>query len=159
MIELSTLLAAVKPRERTDQYKVLASLYCLEAFKNPVTAQAVADLLKLNLAAAKVPRNVHASLRSYTSYVAPADLGPPILWKLMDSGVELLRSQSGLALADQVSPGDFNCDVGIICALEQPEFEAIQRAFGGAAAWKIVGSARFPNIYRETSLATSDKKN
>ena len=156
-MELSTLLAAVKPRERTDQYRILAALYCLEAHKNPVTAKAVSDLLKLHFGLKKAPRNVNASLRSYTTHVAPAERGPPIRWKLLDSGSELLRTQSGLSLADS-SSADFNYDVGVICALEQPEFEAVQRAFGGAPAWSLVGTARFPNVYRETSITTADGK-
>ncbi|MBK8097850.1 MAG: hypothetical protein IPK26_12125 [Planctomycetes bacterium] len=152
-IAFSTFLGAVKPRDRTDQYVVLAALFCLDAQTLPVTAKQVSDLLKLHLQG-KAPTNVHASLRSYTGYVEPAEKGPPLKWSLTPKGLDQLRSQSKLALQTRSSDVDFDCDVGVICALEQPEFDAVVTAMGGAAAWKDIGSQRFPHVYRETALAT-----
>ena len=76
MIEISTLISAVKPRERTDQYVILASMFVLNAHTSPVTAKEISNLLRLHLGA-KVPSNVPASLRAYTAYASPTDKGPP----------------------------------------------------------------------------------
>jgi nucleoside phosphorylase len=78
-------------------------------------------------------------------------------WHLKTEGVAKLRSLSGLALA--ISPGseDFESDVGIVCALEQPELAAVIDALG-ADAWKEVGEARYTHVYRENRLATNSGK-
>ncbi len=157
MVTLSTILTAVKPRERTDQYAILAALYCLNAHATPVTAKAVTDLLRLRLGS-KTPGNVPASLRSYSAYAEVAEKGPPLRWLLTPAGVERLRVLSGLALATSTTEADFGTDVGIICALEQPEFEAVTNALGGPSKWKVVGSPRFPHVYRESALLTSGGK-
>jgi hypothetical protein len=70
MTDLSTLITAVKPKERTDQYLILAALLTLGAHDTPVTAKQVSDLLRLHLGA-KIPGNINASLRAYKSYVSP----------------------------------------------------------------------------------------
>jgi hypothetical protein len=157
MLELSTILNAVKPRERTDQYAVLAALYCLNAHATSVTAKKVTDLLGLHLGQ-KAPQNVNASLRAYGAYVEPAEKGPPLRWLLTQRGLEQLRTVSGLALATTTTEADFGADVGIICALEQPEFDAVSKAVGGQAQWTVVGSPRFPHLYREAALVTSAGK-
>lgn len=157
MLTLSTILSAVKPRERTDQYAILAALYCLDAHTAPVTAKQVTDLLRLHLGS-KLPKNVNASLRAYGAYVEPAEKGPPLRWALTQKGLEQLRATSGLELATGSTEADFGTDVGIVCALEQPEFEALATALGGPNAWTVVGSPRFPHVYRETALETSAGK-
>jgi hypothetical protein len=68
MMEISSLMSAVKPRERTDQYLILSAMLCLDAHTTPVTAKQISDLLKLHLGA-KSPANVNASLRAYKAYV------------------------------------------------------------------------------------------
>ena len=40
----------------------------------------------------------------------------------------------------------FGIDVGIVCALEKPEFEAVVGAFGGHAAWAEVSNASIPTF-------------
>jgi nucleoside phosphorylase len=157
MLTLSTILSAVKPRERTDQYAILAAMYCLDAHTNSVTAKGVGDLLRLHLGK-KAPQNVHASLRAYGAYVEPAEKGPPLRWLLTQKGLEQLRSLSGLALVTSTTQADFDTDIGIICALEQPEFEAVTKALGGQKEWTVVGSPRFPHVYREATLVTSAGK-
>src|SRR5579862_3972324 len=77
MIELSALISAVKPKERTDQYMILAALFALGAHNASVTARNVVDKLKLHLGK-DTPTNVSASLRAYTAYVSPAEEGPPL---------------------------------------------------------------------------------
>lgn len=156
-LSFSTIYSAVKPKDRSPQYAILAGLYCLDAHRNPVTAKAVTALLKLHLGR-KTPENVNASLRAYTAYVEAADPGPPPLWSLTPKGLEHLRSLSGLALSSAATDADFDTDIGIICALEQPEFEAVARALGGPHKWKDVGSPRFPHVYRETTLVTNAGK-
>ncbi|THJ12077.1 MAG: 5'-methylthioadenosine/S-adenosylhomocysteine nucleosidase [Nitrospira sp. CG24C] len=152
MTDISVLMSAVKPRERTDQYVVLSALFALEAHVASVTAKPITDLLKLHLGA-KAPYNVNASLRAYKGYVSPKEKGPPLRWSLTQKGVEHLRSLSGLPLSTASDTESFRSDIGIICALEHPELAAVLNALGGAGNWKEVGDARHAHIYREASLA------
>lgn len=152
-MELSALISAVKPKERSDQYKILAALLVLDAHLAPVEVKQVSELLKLHLGN-KVPVNVHASLRSYTSYVSPHK-GPPLRWSLTDKGLERLRQLSGLALVTAADEETFKSDIGIICALEYPELAAVITALGGEGAWKEVGDTRWTHVYREATMTTA----
>jgi len=152
MLEFSSIISAVKPRDCTDQYKILAALYSLGAHNSPVTTKQVTKILILQLGRNNIPKNVSDCLRKYTGYVDPAEQGPPITWTLTPKGIQHLRSLSGLALAVPASASDFASDVGIVCALEHPELAAVITAFGGSAQWHEVGDARFPHVYRETRL-------
>lgn len=150
--DISSFISAVKPRERTDQYLILAALFVLNAQATPIAAREVTQLLRLHLGA-RTPANVNASLRAYSAYVSPAQHGPPILWKLTERGVEKLRQLSGLPLIPEAQPDSWDYDIGIICALEQPEFAAVVDATGGSAAWNEVGDARYTHVYREATLS------
>lgn len=154
----STILSAVKPRARTDQYLILAALYSLKALTTPTTATHIKQLLTLHLGN-KIPKNINASLRKYNSFVEPAGSGPPLQWKLKPEGVARLRGLSDLPLPLSADEDTFIFDVGIVCALEQPEFDAVQDALGGSDAWKQVGDAKYAHVYRETTLATKSGKN
>ncbi len=154
MIDLSTLISAVKPKERTDQYLVLAALFALDAHVKSVTAKDVIDKLKLHLGK-RIPANVSASLRAYTAYVSPAETGPPLRWSLTPKGIEHLRLLSGLALSAISDAESFKSDVGIVCALEYPELAAVIKALGGDANWKEVGDTRYAHVYRETRMETA----
>jgi nucleoside phosphorylase len=147
------ILTAVRPRERTDQYVILAALYTLNATVSPVTAKAVNDLLHLHLGK-KAPPNVNASLRAYTSCVAP-EISRPLRWWLTSGGLAKLRQLSDLPLSANEPRSSFETDVGIICALESPELSAVIDAFGGEGAWNGVGDASYAHVYRETALVTS----
>ncbi|BAT59895.1 5'-methylthioadenosine/S-adenosylhomocysteine nucleosidase [Variibacter gotjawalensis] len=153
----STILSAAKPRDRTDQYVILAALFSLGGDTRSVTVREINDRIRLHLGA-KGPANVPGSLRKYTAYVEPAERGPPIRWRLKPEGVGRLRAQSGLPLPVAISAQDFDSDIGIVCALEQPEFVAVREAFGGASAWNEVGDARYAHVYRETVLKTESGK-
>jgi nucleoside phosphorylase len=157
MLELSEIMSAVKPRERTDQYKILGALYCLNAHIAPVTAKQIKDALELQLGRNHLPANISASLRQYAAYVDPTEKGPPLRWSLTPKGLEHLRSLSGLALATPTSASDFATDVAIICALEYPELDAVVNAFGGPTKWRDAGDARFPHVYRQTELPLAPK--
>ena len=146
-------MSAIKPRNRTDQYKILAALYCLDAHTNSVTARQISDLLSLQLGKNNVPKNVSASLRAYSGYVDPVEKGPPLRWGLTQRGLDRLRTLSELALASPVSSSDFRTDVGFICALEHPELAAVTRAIGGPSKWEDVGDAKFPHVYRKAEFA------
>ena len=135
-MDFSNLLSAVKPKERTDQYVILAAMFALDAHVAPVPAKPLSSLLKLHLGA-KAPHNVHASLRAYKAYVSPTGGGPALCWSLTEKGVEHLRSLSGLALSTASDVESFKSDVGIICALEYPELAAVLKAFGGTRATRI----------------------
>ncbi len=157
MTEFSTFYSAVKPKDRTDQYVILAAMFALNAFEKPVTAKQIGDLLRLHLGS-NSPANVNASLRSYKTYVAPAEKGPPLRWALTDKGLQHLRSSSGLSLATARDENAFVFDVGIICALEHPELAAVMDAFGGSATWAEVDYVRHAHVYRETRLTTAAKQ-
>jgi nucleoside phosphorylase len=131
---------------------VLSALFALEAHVTSVTAKQVTELLKLHLGA-KAPANVNASLRAYKTYVCPKEKGPPLRWSLTQKGVEHVRTLSGLSLSTASDADSFKSDIGIICALEYPEFAAVVNALGGEKSWKEVGDARHAHIYRETSIA------
>lgn len=155
--DLSAVLSAVKPKERTDQYKILAALYCLNSSGAPVTARQVEDLLSLNLGA-RIPKNVSSSLRAYSAYVRVAEKGPPLRWALTGTGLEKLRALSGLELSSNASDDQYGADVGIVCALQHPEFEAVINAGGGLAKWRDVSSARYAHLYRETKIQSANGK-
>ena len=132
---------------------ILSALYCLNAHSSAVRVKEITQLLRLHLGN-KTPKNPHALLRSYTAYVEPVGGGPQLQWKLTHNGLEQIRTLSGLALATTTYDSDFQIDVGIVCALEQPEFSAVMDALGGAKAWKEVGNPSYPHVYRETSFVT-----
>ncbi|MDO9561698.1 MAG: hypothetical protein Q7J60_08765 [Bradyrhizobium sp.] len=156
-VSFSQLLSAVKPRDRTDQYVILAALYSLNAETISVTVKQIGQVLKLHLGK-KTPTNVSASLRKYGSYVEPVESGPPMRWQLKPEGTAKLRALSDLVLTATESEAVFDTDIGIICALEQPEFDAVREALGGIKAWKEIGDARYTHVYREATLTTSSGK-
>jgi len=155
MIDIAMLLTAVKPRERTDQYVILASMFALGAQNTSVTVKQIADLLKLHLGK-NSPANISASLRAYRGYVSPKDEGPPRLWSLTSKGLERLRSLSGLALSNASDAESFKSDIGIVCALEYPELAAVLQSLGGADVWTEVGDARHAHVYRGVSMLSKD---
>ena len=156
-MDLSTLINAVRPKERKDQYVILAALFVLQAHVKPVTAKAISDSLKLHLGT-KAPGNINASLRAYPAFVSPVEKGPPLRWQLTLNGIERLRSWSGLALSIGSDADSFRSEIGIVCALEYPELAAVLKAFGGPAAWSEVGDARHTHVYRKASMTSSDGK-
>lgn len=153
MLKFSAILSAVKPRERTQQYTILAALYFLGAHTDPVTAKSINNQLTLHLGK-KAPANVNAALRAYTSYVEVIPNGGTLQWLLTDKGLDQLRLLSGLPLTSATPSREFDFDIGIICALEHPEFEAVEKAFGGKKAWKEIGDTRFTHVYRQCCLNT-----
>lgn len=157
MADISALLSAVKPRERTDQYVVLSAMFILDAHVVPISAKQISDLLKLHMGV-KAPTNVNACLRSYKAYVSPKEKGRPLRWFLTHKGVEHLRSLSGLGLSAASDVESYKSDIGIVCALEHPELAAVLNALGGVGKWKEVGDARHVHVYREASLQTADGK-
>jgi nucleoside phosphorylase len=156
MIELSALMSAVKPKDRTDQYVILSALYVLNAHLKPVTAREIGEVLRLHLGA-KMPKNISASLRKYTAYVSPKHKGPPLQWGLTPMGVEHLRAITGLSLST-AQQEDFASDIGIVCALQFPELEAVINSLGGPSAWREIGDARLAHVYRETTTISADGK-
>jgi len=69
-----------------------------------------------------------------------------------------LRALTGLALPTSSEAGSFKWDIGIICALQYPELEAVISASGGHAHWNEVGDARLTHIYREARIMTVENK-
>ncbi|MCA9117666.1 MAG: hypothetical protein KDA79_21495, partial [Planctomycetaceae bacterium] len=153
MLEFSAILSAVKPRKRTDQYVVLAALYFLGSNKNPVTSREVTELLKLHNS---VPSNVSASLRSYSRYVERADASTPIKWRLTSKGIDQLRQLSGLQLTSTADYSEYNTDIAFVCALEHPEFTALQSATGGKNNWMVAGDATYTHVYQTTEINTDN---
>lgn len=153
----SHILAAVKPLQRTDQYVILAALYHLGAEKNPTTVEEINKVLKLHLRN-KAPNNVANSLRKYARYVSPVDDSRPLRWQLLPEGTEKLRSLSKLPLSEATPRLKFESDIAIVCALEQPELDAVQHALGGESEWAETGDTRYAHVYRETTLTTNSGK-
>jgi nucleoside phosphorylase len=153
--DFATFIGAVKPRERTPQYLVLAALFCLAATSKPVAARQISELLRLHFRK-YAPPNVNDVLRKNATYVTPKEKGPPIQWLLTPAGIDRLRLLSGLALATAPDAESFGSDIGIVCALEHPEFTAVANAFGGDSKWKDVGDARLAHMYRETEVVTGE---
>lgn len=154
MRDFSALIGAVKARGLTDQYKILSALFALGADTNPTTAKDLNALLKLNFGK-RVPANTNACLRKYKAYVR-VEKGPPLRWALTPGGVDRLRELSGLSLAAAQDADQFLTDIGIVCALEHPEFSAVVDATGGPSAWRNIGSARFPHVYRACEITTTE---
>ncbi len=153
MKEFSTFLGAVKKSERTDQYLILSALYCLYTIGKPVTASEISNLLKLHLVS-NIPSNVNASLRKYIGLVSPHN-GPPIRWSLTRDGLIRLRVLSGLQLKSETDSKEFETDIGIICALEFPEFAAVMKAFN-ENTWTEVPNPSYTHVYRESSIKASN---
>lgn len=154
MEDFSTILAAVKRKDRSDQLKILAALYSLGATTKAVTTREINQLLALNLNK-YVPANVNARLREYAAFVRIAEKGPPLRWMLKEQGLARLRELTGLSLpAAANADSAYATDIAVVCALEQPEFAAVTEAFGGQSVWQEVGSARFTHVYRQCRIAT-----
>lgn len=154
MEDLSTLLTAVKKSQRTEQFMVLAALYALGSFLEPVTAADVTAALNLNLGS-QAPTNVSARLRDAAKYVRIASKGRPLRWALKEEGIARLRELTGLALKADTKEADHIADIGVVCALEQPEFAAVTDAIGGSGSWRSASDPRFPHVYQECDLATA----
>lgn len=153
MPDLSVFLGRATPAERTDQYVILAAMFVLKAHVAAIPASDISKLLKLHLVS-KSPTNIRASLRRYKAYASPV-AGSPLKWRLTPDGIAQLQELTGLDLS--VS-NEFESDVGIICALEFPELDAVLKAFGGRAAWREVGDPRYTHVYRETTIATESSE-
>ncbi len=154
MPTFTEILTAVAPRDRTDSYKVLTALYCLQATHPAVTVKEIRDLCKLHLNK-RTPDNISQLLRRMPALVEVADRGPPLTWKLTAKGVSELRATSKLDLSTQASTNSYQTDVGVVCALETPEFSAVMDAMNGAPAWIELANPGIPHRYRETSLLTA----
>ncbi|MBT1700284.1 hypothetical protein KK083_25580 [Fulvivirgaceae bacterium PWU4] len=154
MNEFSSFLGAVKKSERTDQYLILAALYCLGAHTQPITASQITSLLKLHLGS-NTPSNVSASLRKYEGLVAPTHNGSPIPWSLTPLGLSRLRLLSGLQLKSEADSKEFETDIGIICALEFPELAAVINTFS-ETEWKELPNPQYTHVYRESSIKTKE---
>lgn len=152
-MKYSELVNSVTVSKRTDKFKIIAALYCLKAAENPVTAKEIEKLMKLHFRS-KTPPNVHMVLRQYPALVEVAE-GKPLRWGLLTSGIEyLIKNVPNLELKSKILP-EYGIDIGIICALEFPEFEAVVNASGGETKWSELNDARYSHVYRKTELTTS----
>lgn len=154
MNEFSTFLGAVKKKERTDQYLILSALYCLDAHIKPIPVSQISDLLKLHLGS-NTPSNVYSSLRKYEGLVAPGHKGSPIPWSLTTLGLNRLRQLSGLQLKSVTDSKEFETDIGIICALEFPEFAAVMNTFN-ETDWTELSNPKYTHVYRECTIKTKE---
>jgi nucleoside phosphorylase len=154
-VKFNEILNSVTSAQRTNKFKVIAALYCLGALENPVTAKQVEDLLKQHLRS-KTPPNVHAILLKNSALVEVIK-GKPLKWGLLSKGLIYLHKLVPALPVEKVekSISSFDFDIGIICALELPEFSAVMRATGGESKWTELSDARYPHVYRQTELTTS----
>ena len=158
-MDFTSIITAVKPRQRTSQYKILAAMYSLAAASAPVTVTQIIDVLELQFGN-KLPTNIPAKLRKYSSHVRVAEKGPPLKWLLTDTGIRKLATLSGLNLEGATAKGDdYSTDIAIICALEQPEFAAVIGALGGPSAWTEIINPQYAHVYRRTTMTTANGEN
>lgn len=157
MEDFLAILRAVKPKDRSIQLKLLAAAYTLGAASKPVTSADIRELMQLHLGK-DIPTNIPDKLRHYSDSFRVASKGPPLMWSLLDTGVQKIRDLTGLALLSTGPAHDFESDIAFICALEQPEFAALSAALGGERLWRTIGSPRYAHVYRETELATDSGK-
>lgn len=148
------IFTAVPPRERTNTYKLLTTLYCLNASYAPVTVKEIRDRCSLHLNNG-MPDNISQLLRRMPAFAEVADRGPPLTWKLTAKGLNELRVKSKLDLETHPGSSGYQSDVGVVCALESPEFSAVMDAMNGAAAWTELENPGIPHRYRETTLVTT----
>jgi nucleoside phosphorylase len=136
----------------------LAALYSLGAQSRAATAAEVSAALQIDLGS-KAPPNVSARLRDYRKYVRIAEKGPPLRWLLKEDGLKRLRELTRLPLTTiQGDAQKYATDIGIICALEYPEFGAVVDAIGEDGNWQEILDARFPHVYRKCGLTSSSKR-
>jgi nucleoside phosphorylase len=152
----SDLRSALPKLHRTDRMHVLAALYSLDGDEVPQTAAEVRRLLKLHLGA-RTPANISACLRRYSSEVE-VHAGSPLRWTLTRLGVASIRSCTGLELRGKATRTDYGVDIGVVCALEHPEFAAVVAATGGSAAWKETVDPDTPHRYRSATITTHQGK-
>ena len=74
------------------------------------------------------------------------------------TGLQKLRELSGLNLKTEIDSDSFDFDIGIICALDQPELSAVIEAFGGQPNWEDIGNPRYTHLYHATKLTTESGK-
>jgi nucleoside phosphorylase len=157
MADFTSIVAAAKPARRSERFYILAALYHLGAANTSVTVTEINGLLRLHLGR-KAPAGVSGRLRQFSPDIRIAEEGPPLRWMLTEKGVQRLRALSGLELPVESTEDRYGVDVGIICALEDPEFAAVVAALGGASRWHEIGDGRHTHVYRETDLTTDSGK-
>lgn len=95
VVSFAEFIAAVKPRNRSSQYHILAAMYVLGAGVSPVTVRQIDDLLKGHLPKSKLPADIDGSLRQYVGLVESRKT-KPVTWGLTTVGLDRLRDKSGL---------------------------------------------------------------
>jgi nucleoside phosphorylase len=151
--DFATIVGAVKPKQRTTLLRVLAAAYSIGGAEKPFTTAAIADVLSLHYGS-DTPANLSANLRKYSSYVRKVSKGQKIDWQLTTVGLVKLRELTGLNLSTRDDADSFGIDVGVICALDQPELSAVVDALGGESKWKEIGNPRYTHLYRAAELVT-----
>lgn len=155
--DFATILGSVKPKQRTTLLRVLAAAYSIGGLEEPFTTAAIGHVLSLHYGS-DTPANLSAKLREYSSYIKKVTKGPPIEWQLTSVGLRKLGELSGLDLSKRDDVDAFGVDVGIVCALDQPELSAVVAAVGGASKWKDIGDPRYAHVYRAAELLTEGGK-
>lgn len=154
MNDFSELLGAAKASDRTELYKLLVALFCLGGERTGVSTRQITSVLKLHLGS-RMPANVSAGLRQYSAHIKPVAKGPPLTWGITRKGIQHLETVSGRSLSTVPGKLEYDWDVGVVCALEHPEFDAVIHALGGPAAWNEVDSPQYSHLYRSTTLTTN----
>lgn len=155
--DFATIVAAVKPKQRTTLLRILAAAYSLGGVDKPFNTAAVSTVLSLHYGS-DIPANLTAKLRGYSSYFKKLSKGPPIDWQLTAIGLNKLRELTGLELSTKEDAESFGIDIGIVCALDQPELSSVVEALGGDSKWKDIGNPRYTHVYRATNLITESGK-
>jgi nucleoside phosphorylase len=147
------LLRKLPKGKRTGRNQVLIAMAVLGATEQEkaVESTAIIQQLKLNLGRAAVPKNVADVLRKATPYAACVSAGKRDLkWYLTGTALSTLEAMLGIELTKVSSASSYDYDLAIVCALHEPEFTAVQEAFGGSVAWRPGPAAGQAHIYQVT---------
>lgn len=155
--DFSAIMASVKPKQRTTLLRILAAAYSLGGVDKPFTTAQVGSILSMHFGS-DVPANLSAKLRLYSSYFKKTSKGSPIAWQMTTVGLEKLRELSGLKIDAKEDFDYFGFDIGIVCALDQPELSSVIEALGGESRWRDIGNPRYTHLYRSTELMTDSGK-
>ena len=152
---LAELVAQLPRAKRTPNNRVLLALATLSATDDGASVRSgeIAKELQSSLGNAAVPTNLPAALQKLKPKVHSVSTEGRLTWCLTETGRGYLHDLLG---TDPIArKGDtFGCDVGVVCALEHPEYTALRGAMGGEAHWTSIDDSNLAHRYSCTNLKT-----
>jgi len=151
------LLANVPKSKRTDRIHVLLALWMRGALgpNTAIASKEIGDELRLRLRGA-APQNISDVLgKASTDVERVQGTARSTHWYLTGSGLARLQ-ELGVPIArpeSQASPQSV-FDVALVCAIHDPELNALLSAFGGEQRWSPGPSSGQPHIYKVCEMVT-----